>query len=287
MSDLETKTMDNTKPRNSEAEKAASCDIHGDYVSRNLTADDPLRIDIWSRCPECEAETKRQLEWDKLQQERKRKHRLFELSGIPPRFKEKTLHDFEAETSEQQSALDIVTEYSRKWKEVLAKGTCLAFCGRPGTGKTHLAAGIAQDVIYHHGDSVRYTTVRQCIADIRATWRDRSKDEQEVLDEFIRCKLLILDEVGVQLGSEAERTQLFDILDGRYQRQLPTIVISNHPYDELHKFLGERAVDRLQEGGGGLVSFTWESYRDRAEVVPNPDRKERRKEEHWERGVVI
>ena len=44
---------------------------------------------------------------------------------------------------------------------------------------------------------------------------------------FIRPDLLILDEVGVQFGSETEKMILFEIINGRYEQLKPTIVISN------------------------------------------------------------
>lgn len=73
--------------------------------------------------------------------------------------------------------------------------------------------------------------------------------------------LLILDEVGVQFGSDTEKLMLFDILNERYERRHPTILMSNLPRDEVSAYLGERVFDRLREDGGEFISFTWESHR--------------------------
>lgn len=35
----------------------------------------------------------------------------------------------------------------------------------------------------------------------------------------------------------------------------------NYPMNELGKFLGERAVDRLKDNGGKVVVFSWKSNR--------------------------
>ena len=73
--------------------------------------------------------------------------------------------------------------------------------------------------------------------------------------------LLILDEVGVQFGSDAEKLILFEIINTRYQDMKPTILISNLTLVELGKYIGERVVDRMREGGGAILSFDWDSYR--------------------------
>ena len=67
---------------------------------------------------------------------------------------------------------------------------------------------------------------------------------------FIRPDLLILDEVGVQFGSETEKMILFEIINGRYEQLKPTIVINSNLRRALTDYLGERVVDRLREGGG-------------------------------------
>ncbi|HFH6599619.1 TPA: ATP-binding protein, partial [Klebsiella pneumoniae] len=52
------------------------------------------------------------------------------------------------------------------------------------------------------------------------------------------------------------------IINTRYERLKPTILISNLPKDELTKFIGERVIDRMNDGGGCTISFTWDSYRE-------------------------
>lgn len=68
----------------------------------------------------------------------------------------------------------------------------------------------------------------------------------------------------MQFGSETEKLILFEILNGRYEHVLPTILISNLTETELIQYIGTRCHDRLQEGGGASLSFLWESYRRQA-----------------------
>lgn len=91
--------------------------------------------------------------------------------------------------------------------------------------------------------------------------------------------LLILDEVGVQFGSDTERLLLFDILNERYERRRPTILMSNLALDDaeeggrvvpgIKSYLGERVFDRLREDGGQSVVFDWPSHRKGA-TMPKP-----------------
>ncbi|HBH7937850.1 TPA: ATP-binding protein, partial [Escherichia coli] len=50
----------------------------------------------------------------------------------------------------------------------------------------------------------------------------------------------------------------------RYERMKPTILISNQSKDELSAFIGERVIDRMNDGGGCTLAFTWDSYRSRS-----------------------
>ena len=116
---------------------------------------------------------------------------------------------------------------------------------------------------------VRYTTVIDYIRTVRETWkRDSSHSEAEVIKEYANYQLLILDEVGVQFGSDGELTQLTDLVDRRYRELKPTLVISNCDPEGLERFLGARAVDRLRENGGRMVAFDWKSWRGRKPEKP-------------------
>lgn len=54
---------------------------------------------------------------------------------------------------------------------------------------------------------------------------------------------------------------LFEIINTRYEKMRPTILISNLTREELVTFIGERVLDRMSDGGGCTLAFTWESYR--------------------------
>lgn len=242
--------------------RSEHCPTHGEFVSRAYTLYDGGRVH-WSRCEPCDTERKAAQEAAdaarKASEEARRHEERLNRSGIPLRFRSRTLASFVAETEAQRRALGIATEFADQFAHRYAEGANLIFAGLPGTGKSHLALGIAQ-AIMPRWNSV-YVTARELVMRLRATWRsDSAISEGDLQQTFCRTHLLIIDEVGVQFGTEAERTQLFGIIDDRYREQRPSILLTNLDASGFRDFIGARAVDRLKECGE-WVAFDWDSYR--------------------------
>lgn len=182
--------------------------------------------------------------------------------GFPKRFAASRFDTYRADHEGQQYALNTARGYADNFRQdAHATGACLSFMGTVGTGKTHLACAIGNTVL-DAGLKVLYVTARQAVNAIKETWRrDSQTTESQALAKFLAPDLLIFDEVGVQFNTEAEKVLMFDIIDGRYGRMLPSVVISNLTLDGLKEYLGARSVDRLRENGGALVDFKWESFR--------------------------
>jgi DNA replication protein DnaC len=181
-------------------------------------------------------------------------------TGIPARFIACGFDDYEAGTPGQVAALRTAKGYADLFGEAKADGTGLVFLGGVGTGKTHLACAIA-NTIRERGNSVLYSTARHAVGAIKDSWRQGSPySEHETARRFVSPDLLVLDEIGVQFGTDTERLLLFDIIDGRYREMRPTIVISNLGLAEMEQVVGLRVVDRLRENGQ-LVQFLWPSHR--------------------------
>ena len=70
----------------------------------------------------------------------------------------------------------------------------------------------------------------------------------------------------MQFGSDTEKLILFDVLNERYEKRRPTLLLSNLVVDDVQAYLGERIFDRLREDGGEAVAFDWESHRAKAGV---------------------
>lgn len=238
------------------------CKEHGPFTSKCYFGN------VWTNCPECLGE-QRMKEQDELQAKLLEEEKLKWIKKvgdacIPERFKERTLKNYVATTPQQQAALNFAKQYANTFEQALETGRSAMFIGQPGTGKTHLAVGIALRIM-HRGKRIAYfTTVRKAINRVKATWvRGSTETELDVIKSLATPDLLILDEVGVQFGSDAEKFILFDIINERYERKRPTLLLSNLTKPEVEEYLGERIVDRLKEGDGQFVVFNWESYREK------------------------
>ncbi|RMX08514.1 hypothetical protein D8I35_05405 [Corticibacter populi] len=241
-------------------EKTAHCDVHGEYMSRCY-----LR-NAWLGCPTCESERKAQDEATQRAHNEKmaaqRWQAKLDRAGIPPRFHDRTIDGYVARTPEQKAAVAFAREYAESFEGVTATGRCALFLGKPGTGKTHLATAIGLHAMRSHGAKVLFTTVLRAVRLVKDSWgRNGGPSESQVIESMVFPDLLILDEVGVQFGSEFEKNILFDILNERYELRKPTIMLSNLSLDEVRDFVGERVMDRIREDGGAVVPFTWESHR--------------------------
>ena len=183
-------------------------------------------------------------------------------SAIPARFENRTFDNYTADGEAGAKALRVSREYATEFCERLKLGSSLILCGNAGTGKTHLACAIAQHIMKTHAMSAQYMTVGRAFRMVKDTYRrDSGRTEQEVLSVFAAPDLLILDEIGVQYGSDTEKNILFEIVNERYEALKPTILISNLALKELTEYAGERVIDRMKENGGKLVPFDWKSHR--------------------------
>jgi DNA replication protein DnaC len=81
-----------------------------------------------------------------------------------------------------------------------------------------------------------------------------------MLRQFESIDLMILDEIGLQRGTEDEQRTLHELLEARRLACKPTILLTNLNHKELQTYLGERFIDRLKESGVSVL-FDWESHR--------------------------
>lgn len=223
---------------------AANCPTHGTYP-QVLMSPTLGTFGFAGGCPECRRERKEREAYGAL--------------AIPPRFQNKTFRNFIVVDNSQRAVFDFMYDYCMHADEVCESGQSLIFLGRPGTGKTHLACATLTE-FRHFGHTGLFTSVARMIRTIRDTWGTQ-ESERAAIDRFSSVDLLVIDEVGVQAGSDNERNILFSVLNERYENVKPTILISNETLSSFKDFIGERIFDRFRENGGRAFVFDWPSFR--------------------------
>ncbi|OOX79343.1 ATP-binding protein [Snodgrassella alvi] len=246
-------------------QSTATCSTHGEYQQTKYQSG---RI---TKCPECEREREQQRIADEkaaqLREAAERKSKLIDElignSGIPKRFLGKTLKSYQVSCKEQQDVINDAKAFLIEFSSHQGhSGRCMTMLGNTGTGKSHIASAMALCVIKRYGGTARFSSVSEINRLVRESKSYSAKySETEVIEAFGNYDLLIVDEVGIQSGTDAESRALFDVINARYQNMNPTIFISNLNKDQFKAALGERIYDRIKEGGGVILGFDWDSYR--------------------------
>jgi DNA replication protein DnaC len=242
----------------------ALCAQHGSYKARVMHlgfGDKPIAMG----CQQCAAEGRAKDDARKqreAQRERElRVQRLRSDACIPARFAGRDFAGYIAKVPGQKIALSVCRAFAEAWPDKVKSGASLVLTGGPGTGKTHLASAVANAVMENHLASVGFGTVATLLRHIKDTYRkDSGRSEQNAIDDLVRPDLLIVDEVGVQVGSDHEKLLMFEVLNSRYQELRPTILLSNLNASDLEAFLGQRVMDRYRECGS-VLAFDWQSHR--------------------------
>jgi DNA replication protein DnaC len=249
------------------SKELAVCDQHGEYaaiISKHKEGP--------SGCQACADALQRKQDEERIAAERVKNaaDRLANKLGaalIPARFRDRTFDGYIATEPKQVKALTICRDYAENFAEHFEAGRCLLLLGNVGTGKTHLATAIANYIMRTTTATAVYRTVGGILQHIKGSYdRESEYSEADAFAAYTKPSLLIIDEVGATKPTEFELASLFNIINARYEEQLPTVVISNLPAGELSGALGERCVDRLREGGGIAVGFDWKSARGRAKA---------------------
>jgi DNA replication protein DnaC len=137
----------------------------------------------------------------------------------------------------------------------------LVLRGNTGCGKTHLAIAMARQIPTEDKQSrtswesipgTIFTTAPELLLKIRSAFRDDAKEsEEQLIDYYSGCELLILDDLGSEKTSEFAVTTLYVILDRRIRECRKTIITTNMSQIEIEQTFGARIASRLS----GMVNI--------------------------------
>lgn len=204
----------------------------------------------------------------------KRLNALIANSMLQKRFLSKTFDNFISfgkEREKQARVLAIAKDFADNFAYQCRTGPWLLFMGNVGSGKSHLCAAIINQVI-RAGHTALFTKMPRLLREVKDTFsRDSEVSQSEIITRLGEIELLVIDEVGIQFGTDTERMILYEILDLRYESMVPVILTTDiTELKTLEKLLGERIIDRLFEGESKIITFDWESYRRYQRSVSEP-----------------
>lgn len=122
----------------------------------------------------------------------------------------------------------IAHKYVDNFPEMKKRGKGLLLYGPVGTGKTHAAACIANELI-NQGRPCLVTN----FARITNTLQGMFDGKQRYLDDFNRLDLLVIDDLAAERDTSYMNEMIFNIIDSRYRSGKPLIVTSNLTQAEL------------------------------------------------------
>ena len=198
--------------------------------------------------------------------------RRFHEADVPSRFRWKFRGDYHAVAPDGRTPLAV----ARRARRVLDYVSALVdddrdpqrgylFYGVPGTGKSLLGAIVLNELMLHRNHSGRFLNLSlKYFQQLRDTFSAESKQygrTWQILEELCSMPYLVLDDFGVQRGTEWEMEMLYNLVDARYSEERFTVVTTNQPLDDLQELShGNRIYSRLLEMCY-LVDMNGDDYR--------------------------
>lgn len=119
----------------------------------------------------------------------------------------------------------------------------LILMGGYGTGKTHLAAAIANHWQRKSEQKPVFITVAEVLDYLRSTFNQEREMNMESMLHVIRtAPMLVLDDLGLEQRAWSNE-KIFQIIDYRFVAALPTIITTSHQIEEFHERLQSRLLD--------------------------------------------
>ena len=206
---------------------------------------------------ECDCQRAQRMEREAAEQQRKHRDKVEELKHrgfTDPAMREWTFANDNGRNPQMKTA----HFYVEHWEDMKAGNIGYLLWGSVGTGKSYLAGCIA-NALMEKEISVRMTNFALILNDLAATFEGKN----EYISNLCRYPLLILDDFGMERGTEYGLEQVYNVIDSRYRSGKPLIVTTNltltelqNPQDTPHA----RIYDRLLEMCAP-VCFSGENFR--------------------------
>ena len=170
---------------------------------------------------------------------------------------------YKSEESRQKAriACQIVKEYLDMFEDAKRNGMGLYICSETkGSGKTRMAASIANELMEKHNTQVKFSTSMRILTEIRRSYDPgTAMTESQLLSALSTTEVLVIDDFGTERVTDWVKDKFYEIINSRYVDKKVTIFTSNEPIEDLK--YDDRITNRIKEMCY-QVNFPEESVRD-------------------------
>ena len=142
---------------------------------------------------------------------------------------EKHLLECNFSVAEENRDIMAAKHYVDNWTRVKDDNLGLLFWGNVGTGKSFIAACIANALI-EKNVPVLMTNFSKILNQMGVMYSD---ERYQYIASFSNFQLLIIDDLGIERKTEYALEQLYAVIDERYKSGLPLIITTNLTINEI------------------------------------------------------
>lgn len=142
----------------------------------------------------------------------------------------------------ESASLRRVLQAAENWSAEPKNWLCIL--GDFGSGKTHLAASIAND-LHERGKDVMFTTVTDLLDYLRVAFDPQSRSRfDKRFHSIVNIPVLILDDLSTASATPWAKEKLFQIIENRYIAKSPTVITASDTIEKLER-TAPRIVTRV------------------------------------------
>lgn len=156
------------------------------------------------------------------------------------------LMDWRFSAAEDSRHIQMGKRYVNNWETAKENNLGLLFWGGVGSGKSFLAACIA-NALLDQGIPVLMTNFSKVLNRMGNLY---SEERYAYIESFRKYELLIIDDLGIERNTDYALEQVYAVIDERYKANLPLIVTTNltisqlrNPIDAAHARIYSRILE--------------------------------------------